>query len=75
MVDEEKLKKTVIRSLNMNSANYRGDLKKDDIPEWDSLGHLNLIFSIEEAFDVKFEATQIPRMTSLQTIREALTRG
>jgi acyl carrier protein len=30
-----------------------GDLTPADIPGWDSLAQVNLIFSIEEAFDIE----------------------
>jgi acyl carrier protein len=30
-----------------------------DIPEWDSLGHVNLMFSIEERFGVRFHGNEL----------------
>jgi acyl carrier protein len=31
----------------------------DDIPDWDSLGNINLIIGIEESFGVKFATAEI----------------
>jgi acyl carrier protein len=44
----------------------------DDIEPWDSLGHLQLIMEIEQRFDVRFHIDQIPNLTSLVAIEDAL---
>ncbi|MEM6261844.1 MAG: acyl carrier protein [Bacteroidota bacterium] len=37
----------------------------DDIEEWDSLAHVQLIVAIERAFGIKFTATEIEAFTSV----------
>ena len=37
----------------------------DDIDEWDSLEHINLINAIEEEFDIKFDMGQIVSMKNV----------
>ncbi len=37
----------------------RPDLTADEVDEWDSLAHLRVMFSVEEAFGVKFAASEI----------------
>ena len=44
----------------------------DDIEQWDSLGHLQLIMEIEQRFDVRFHIDQIPKLTSIVAIEDAL---
>jgi len=44
----------------------------EDVPEWDSLAHVNLIAAIEERFDVKFTVPEIMEMNSVEEIREVL---
>jgi len=38
------------------------DMTADDIPGWDSLGHLNLIIAIEKRFGIKFATAEIARL-------------
>ena len=38
------------------------DMTADDIPGWDSLGHLNLIIAIEKRFGIKFATAEISRL-------------
>jgi len=41
---------------------------------WDSLKHLEIIFLLEEAFDVRLEISDIAAMRSLDAITEVLQR-
>jgi len=41
---------------------------QEDIPEWDSLGHLNLVLALEEAFNVSFSVTAMPDLVSVTAI-------
>jgi acyl carrier protein len=50
------------------------DLTLEDVREWDSVAHVNLIAEIEERFGVKFSVPEIMEMNSVGTIREALAR-
>jgi acyl carrier protein len=46
-----------------------------DVPAWDSVAHLNLIFAIEEAFAVKFQTELIPQLDSIAKLRAAIAQG
>jgi acyl carrier protein len=43
-----------------------------DIPGWDSLGHINLMFSIEERFGVQFEGNQLAEFANVGELRRFL---
>ena len=43
-------------------------------PEWDSLGHFNLLLLIEQHFAVRFEPQELAELKSLADIRQALLR-
>ncbi len=47
---------------------------KGDIASWDSFSHITLILEIEKQFQVKFKAEEIPQLTSVGKINEALGR-
>lgn len=44
----------------------------ENTPAWDSIGHLNLILALEQQFDVSFEPEQIPQLTSVLAIADAI---
>lgn len=43
-------------------------------PAWDSLRHVELIFSIEDEFGIRFEEPQLTELTSLEALTEAVTQ-
>lgn len=49
-----------------------GDFMRSDIPTWDSLKHMQVIFALEDTFDCQFTEEQIPELNSLGKILEAL---
>lgn len=49
------------------------DASQATLEPWTSMGHLNLIMSLEESFGVRFSEDQIPQLTSVAAIEEALS--
>jgi acyl carrier protein len=38
---------------------------RKDVPEWDSLKHMQLVFAVEEQFGLQFSEEEIPRLDSM----------
>lgn len=65
---EKLLKKTFqIEEINLDSS-------MDDIPEWDSFKHIELIISLEEEFKIKLEYTDTTEMTSIPIIKNKILK-
>lgn len=45
------------------------DMAAKDIPEWDSVAHVSLMFSIEEAFGIKFNSKQLGQMKNIGELK------
>ncbi len=43
-----------------------------DVPGWDSLGHINLMFSLEERFGVQFEGNQLAEFANVGELERFL---
>jgi len=41
------------------------ELTADDVDEWDSLSHLRLVLSVEQAFKVKFSAAEVGKLKNV----------
>jgi len=52
---EEKVKTIVIQTLKIDESQFDEDLAAGDIPEWDSIRHVQLLQNIEAAFNVNFD--------------------
>ncbi|HWC76736.1 MAG TPA: acyl carrier protein, partial [Blastocatellia bacterium] len=46
----------------------------EQIKEWDSIGHLNLMLALEQSFDVSFSTEEIVTMQSVAEIKSVLLR-
>lgn len=43
-----------------------------DIPKWDSFAHINLMFSIEQAFGVRFSGNELADMKNIGELKKFL---
>ena len=55
MINLELYKKAFRESLSLDEKKLKENLKYNDIPEWDSIGHMTLMSSLEEAFKINIE--------------------
>lgn len=46
----------------------------EDIPEWDSLGHVNFVYSIEQEFGVEFSADEFAELSNIGALKLELAR-
>jgi acyl carrier protein len=44
-----------------------------DIPAWDSVAHINLMFSIEQAFGVQFSGNELAQLKNIGELKVFLT--
>lgn len=61
-----KYKEVFIKSLSIDNKNFNEKLKYNDIPEWDSIGHMTLMSALEEAFDITLETDDIIDFSSFK---------
>ena len=59
MSDKQKYQDIFIKSLSIDSKKFNEKLKYNEIPEWDSIGHMTLISSLEEGFKITIETDDI----------------
>lgn len=69
MLDEEKLKGVVADVLEVDPAAIGPDFSMDTVEQWDSLRHMTLVLSIEEAFDISIPDEEAADITSWPLIR------
>lgn len=69
-----KYNNSFIESLSVSKEKINKELKYNDIPEWDSIGHMTLISSLEENFDISFETDDIIDFSSYNKGIEILSK-
>lgn len=66
------LKGLISSELGIPISEVTDELAAGDIDVWDSIGHLKLILSIEERFNVKFRTEQISDLVTVKKIYEGI---
>ncbi len=69
----EKYNKAFIEALDVEEGQLAG-LKYQDVPAWDSVGHMGLISELEDAFDIQFETDDIVDFNSYEKGIELLEK-
>jgi len=50
----------------------RKDMKAIDVPEWDSLAHINLIVAVEARFKIKFKTAELESLRDVGHLVEMI---
>jgi len=61
----EKLNEIFIDVLDLDECELKEETSADDIEEWDSLSHIQLIVAIEKAFKIKFTSLEIMKWANV----------
>lgn len=68
----EQVRQIMAQLFDVDPDNIDEGSSRDTIEGWDSLQHLNLVLSLEEAFSVRFQPEDIARMRSFAEVLSAL---
>jgi acyl carrier protein len=70
----EQLREVIAQTLRTPAASIGATTRAADVPTWDSLGHVNLMMSLEQTFDIQLDVEDFPRLTSVPAILEQLKK-
>ena len=68
MIEEEireRLQEVFRENFNDEELLITDSMNADDIEEWDSLSHITLIVSTEEAFGIRFNHSEIEKLSNI----------
>lgn len=71
---EEKINKILMETLKVSEEQAKQDLTMDDVNNWDSLTHMNLIVAIEDEFGVELSGDDIAEMISFYAIKSTVAK-
>ena len=69
---DSKLEKLLKETFQIDKINL--DYSMDDIPEWDSFKHIELIIGLEQEFGIKLEYTDTTEMISIPIIKSKILK-
>jgi acyl carrier protein len=63
-----KVQEVLKEVFGVNPQSVTMDTKAFDIAGWDSVGHLSLCGALEEAFGIRFDATELADLNSVRSV-------
>lgn len=74
MDNELKYKKAFAEGLSIPEDTAKNGLQYNTIPEWDSVGHMQLIVALEDAFDIMIDTEDVIDLSSYEKGKEILKK-
>lgn len=68
----ERLASVFDEAFGCDPEEFSIDMAPEDVPNWDSVGHMNMVMQLEKQFDQQFEVDEIMEMSSPAKIIEIL---
>lgn len=74
MDNKEKYRSIFIESLAIDRSKFNDNIKYNEIPEWDSIGHMTLMSGLEDGFNISIETDDIVDFSSFKKGVEILEK-
>ncbi len=74
MSNLEKYNQSFIKALSITEEKLEDSLNYQDIPEWDSVGHMSLVAELEDNFGIMMDTDDIIDFNSYKKGKEILKK-
>lgn len=61
----ERLRKLVLRELDLDDFDFYDETTANMVPGWDSLSHIQIIVAIEKNYKIKFKGIEILKIKNI----------
>ena len=65
---DERIKNVMANVFQLQPSEIHEDVSPDNLSQWDSIKHMNLVVSLEEEFGVEFPSESIVQMSNFRLI-------
>lgn len=71
---ERQVKEIIARVLNVDTGVITDTLSSGDIPQWDSVGNLAIISTLEQELEIEFPLEDLFDLTSVRSIIDEINK-
>ncbi len=71
---QERLEEVFRQVFDNDNLVLRDEMTAYDIPGWDSVVHINLMFGIEQAFGIRFSGNELAEMKNVGELKQFLMK-
>ncbi len=70
----DKLKSVILKELEIENFDFQDATTADQVPNWDSLTHLNVILAIEKEYQLKFKGLEILKIKNIGELQQLIDK-
>ena len=74
MSSKQKYRDIFVKSLSLEKSKFNENIKYNEVPEWDSIGHMTLMSGLEEGFGITMDTDDIVDFSSYKKGTEILRK-
>ena len=74
MSNKQKYQDIFVKSLSLEKSKFNENIKYNEVPEWDSIGHMTLMSGLEESFGITMETDDVVDFSSYKKGIEILKK-
>ncbi|HKP37467.1 MAG TPA: acyl carrier protein [Pyrinomonadaceae bacterium] len=71
---DRRVRAVAARVFDLSGDGVQEDLRMGNPPQWDSIGHMELLVAIETEFGVRFQSRDIASLITLDAIVQAVAQ-
>jgi acyl carrier protein len=69
-----RLKQVMLKELDLDDYDFHDGTTADQVQNWDSLSHINVIVAVEKEFNVKFKGIEILKIKNVGALQQLVDR-
>lgn len=70
----ERVQDALATTLRVSTKDITETTRDEDLAAWDSLGHINVMMTLEQTFDIELDVEEFSGLNSVPAIMEYLRR-
>lgn len=69
---ESRVRNVIAQTFGLASSEVNSEVRLGSIPQWDSMGHMQLIMKLESEFDLMFPSHAVAELVTVPEIVKAI---
>ena len=65
---ESRVREVLVKCFRLSAEEANQDLRLGNPPQWDSIGHMELLVAIENEFEIRFQTHEIAGLITVEAI-------
>ena len=70
---DDKIKKIMSEVFSVSIESISEDSSRQNLESWNSLNHLQMVFALEDAFQITLSPSEATRIIDFQSVKELLS--